>query len=110
MNDRLTLVEQRLGSLADELRTQRLVVVDNCGRERIIATVDGDVAEVTVSDGGELGRRCAVTLCSSPGRDGLPPQLGIQIWCHGDTIVELVAHQEDDGSWQADVAGLFPSS
>lgn len=45
LEERVTQLEQLVAGMAKEVRTSRLVVVDDRGRERIVAEVDSDPAE-----------------------------------------------------------------
>lgn len=98
---------ERGGEPEPEVRTRRLVVVDDLGRPRIVARVVRGMAEVVV-EGAETGpgERTGVALFATggPGPKGgaggeLGEGLGVQVWVHGDPVVEMEAWQEDGGRW-----------
>lgn len=105
---RLAAVERLASGLDREVRTRRLVVHDDDGRERIVAEVVCDTAELRVELGGESpGERSAVVLVASPlvtGRDaadvGMGPAIAVQLWTDGETTVGLEAWPGGDGRWR----------
>ena len=105
---RLAAAERLLADLGRELRTQRIVVHDEEGRERIVAEVVCDTAELRVELGDQAPvERTAVVLVASPlvaGRDagdvGMGPAIALQLWTEGETTVGLEAWPGEDGRWR----------
>lgn len=92
LTTRLARVEAALADLTNEIRTRRLVVVDDDGQERITGEVVRGTAELSVDLSGQpSGRRSSVLVFANPGDEELllPPGLGIQLWVQGDAVDEL---------------------
>ena len=111
--------------MADEIRTKRLVVVDELGRVRLVTEVVGETTELrlelpgdtpgdraTGPDDGAASRsgagRAAVVLHATTSTaegpdDGLGPAVGIQLWADGDSVVEIDSWPGPDGRWQPHV-------
>ena len=122
---RLAALERSVRAMADEIRTRRLVVVDDRGRARLVTEVVGETAELrlelpngppgdraTVPDDGDGSHpgesRAAVVLHATPATvdgpdDGLGPAVGIQLWADGDSVVEIDSWPGPDGRWQPHV-------
>jgi hypothetical protein len=125
MQARLAALEQSVRAMADEIRTRRLVVVDDLGRVRLVTEVIGETTELrlelpggapgdraTGPDDGAATRsgagRAAVVLHATPSTvdgpdDGLGPAVGIQLWADGDSVVEIDSWPGPDGRWQPHV-------
>ncbi|MDA8318115.1 MAG: hypothetical protein M0010_23545 [Actinomycetota bacterium] len=109
---RLDVVERRLaaleadlaaalGRLVAELRTERLVVVDKAGAERIVGEVVGGHAELRLDlPGSSPPRRSSVLVFSSaPGRE--PGEaIGLQLWVEGDLALDLGVIRDLGGPWR----------
>ncbi len=124
MQARLAALERSVRAMADEIRTRRLVVVDDLGRVRLVAEVVGETTELRLelpgapgdraadADDGAASRsgagRAAVVLHATPSTvdgpdDGLGPAVGIQLWADGDSVVEIDSWPGPDGRWQPHV-------
>ena len=125
MQARLAALEQSVRAMADEIRTRRLVVVDDLGRVRLVTEVVGETAELRLElPGGAPGdratgpddeagsrsgeERAAVVLHATPSTvdsrgGGLGPAVGIQLWADGDSVVEIDSWPGPDGRWQPHV-------
>lgn len=89
---RLDRVEAVLAAITDEVRTRRLVVVDDDDQERITGEVVRGTVELSVDLPGQPpGRRSSVLVFANPGDEqlGLPPGLGVQLWVAGDAVDEF---------------------
>lgn len=94
LTTRLARVEAALAELTKEVRTRRLVVVDDDGQERITGEIVRGTAELSVDLPGQPpGRRSSVLAFANPGDEelGLPPGLGVQLWLEGDAVDEFGA-------------------
>ena len=92
MAARLARVEAALSDLGHEVRTRRLVIVDDDGQERIVGEVVRGTAELSIDLPGQPhGRRSSVLVFANPGDEelALPPGLGVQLWVEGDAVDEL---------------------
>lgn len=104
---RVAAVEREVVSLGDELRTRRIVVHDDEGRERIVGEVVGGTAELRVELGDGPGMRSAVVIVASsfvagrgPDDDGMGPAVAVQLWTEGETVAELDAWPDEEGRWR----------
>jgi hypothetical protein len=109
VEERLSDLERAVFAVSDRIRTRELIVVDDHGRPRIVATTLCDTAELRVqlpepSDG---RGRAEVLLYASPltfGHDadleGIGPAVGLQLWAGGDVVGEFDAFCDDDGEWR----------
>jgi hypothetical protein len=95
------------GPTWDEIRTRRLVVVDDQGQERVVAQVVWGTAELRV---GLPGTGSEVVLFASPGRHGLDPGLGLQLWAGGQSVLELDAWPGPGGRWRVSRRGPDPDA
>ncbi|MGH9007868.1 MAG: hypothetical protein ACRDV6_09205 [Acidimicrobiales bacterium] len=98
-------LEEAVRSLADEIRTRQIVVVDDDDHPRIVGEVFGDVAELRLelpTVGDEPGAEVLLFAVSSshPGPVDLGPAVGIQLRARGRAVVELDAWPDPDGRWQ----------
>lgn len=87
-----------------EIRTRRLVVVDDVGNERITLEVDEfDVAQVSVVPmPPPPGSTTAVVLFAIPASDRSGTGVGVELWCDGNSVGGINAWFED-GDWHAAV-------
>jgi hypothetical protein len=107
---RVTALEGTLLAMAREVRTRRLVVVDDAGVPRLVAEVVEGTAELRLSTAmARRGRGTAVVLHAGAGPDGedervqgrgLGALMGLQLWAEGDALVELDAWPGPDGQWR----------
>ena len=107
---RLAAAETTLGRLSQEVRTRRLVVVDDRDRERIVAELDGEDAYLRL----DLPRRegegtTGLILYANTGEDVANPSLGLQFWADGNTVGGFEAWRSPDGQWRSEVAPRPPS-
>jgi len=107
---RLAAAETALGRLAQEVRTRRLVVVDDRDRERIVAELDGEDAYFRL----DLPRRegegtTGLILYANTGGDVASPSLGLQFWADGNAIGGFEAWRSPDGQWRGEVTTQPPS-
>lgn len=80
-----------------ELRTRRLVVVDDEGVERVVASVTAGMAEVRVLlDAVVRGRPSGVSLFAGTDADGVSV-VGLALVADGDSVAEVLARREADG-------------
>lgn len=101
---RLEQLEAVIAALAIELRTQRLVVTDEVGNERIVGEVVGGHAELQlVMPGSQPLEGTAVTLFSMLGDEDAPPGVGLQLWADGNALLEINAWRDNQGNWSTDV-------
>lgn len=90
LRQRVAALERELAALRDEVRTRRLVLVDDQEEERVIAGVDGEVAEVRVRVPHQAGLPSTeVALFAAPAGTLLPSGVGVQLWADGDVVAEL---------------------
>lgn len=106
----MAAVETRLAALGDELRSRRIVVHDDEGRDRIVGEVVANTAELRVELGSGPGERSAVVIVASslvagrgPEDDGMGPAVALQLWTKGQAAIELDAWPGEDGRWQPHV-------
>ncbi len=94
---RLAALERLVSGLGAEVRTERLVVVDAAGGERIEAQVEGSTAvlRVGLGDAEEDGRASAVLYAHDD--PDLGPGVGVQLWAAGDSVFEINATSEPGG-------------
>jgi hypothetical protein len=106
IEERLAGVERSQRQLRDEVRTRRLVVTDDGGRERLVAEIRGSTMELrlTARQTGD-GSRPAALLYVTEGRAigssrfDLGPAVGLQLWADGDAVAELDAWPDESGTW-----------
>jgi hypothetical protein len=96
----------------EEIRTRRLVVVDEAGEERIVATVKRGMATLRVLvAGGAPGEETMVDI--SAGHDSeFGPSIGVYLCARGDEMAVFSAWRDDTtpwregaGPWRAVVSG-----
>jgi hypothetical protein len=94
-------LQHRVERLDSEMRTRRLAVVDDEGRERLVAEAVGEVLEVRMDLPTEGPRgRTGLVCFTTPGDGELSAGLGAQVWVRGDLAGEV--------SWWADRASDSP--
>ena len=87
---RLAELESKVAQLTDELRTGRLVVLDERERERLVAEVVDGVLELRLElPPAPPGRRSALLAFTSPGCEPFGSGLGLQLWADGELVDEL---------------------
>ena len=93
------------GDLIPEVRTRRLVVVDDDGHERIVGEVVSGYAELRLDLPGTAPERSTSLLlfASDVRGNDQGPSLGFQLWIDGDSVLGFSAHEEGSGVWVADV-------
>lgn len=100
LDARVGALERAVAQLSSELRTRRLVVVDERGRERIVGEAVAGHCELRLDLPGEPeARRSALLLYSSPERHELGEGVGLQLWAGGDAVWDLAAWRESNGEW-----------
>lgn len=107
--DRLATLEATVASLAAEVRTRRLTVCDDSGRERIVAEVAGGQAQLrltfvgprTPGPNGVPTTTAAVLVFACPAHDDLGPLAGLQVWADGDVVAAVEAWADAPGRWRA---------
>ena len=82
--------------VTDEVRTRRLVVVDDAGRPRITVTVERGTASVRVdAPGGDP----SVELYALDALDADPPEVGWALFARGNVVTTVLTHGPDgDGA------------
>ncbi|HVX23207.1 MAG TPA: hypothetical protein VHB02_17835 [Acidimicrobiales bacterium] len=87
---------------ADEVRTRRLVIVDQDGTERIVAEVVKSIAEVRVALPEIDGHTGSAQLYAAEhdGQGGFGPMIGLQIWADGNVRAGLDVWPEGWG-WKS---------
>ncbi len=87
-----------------EIRTRRLAIVDDEGRERVIGAVVRDQAELRVdAPASGCGEPSSVVMYACPDDGDLGPSCGIQIWVGGNAMGGVDAWPGSDGTWQLHV-------
>lgn len=106
VEERLARLEARAGALTGEVRTHRLVVVDERGNERLVAEVRGSTVELRLTTAGlGDGARPTAVLYVTDDRGpraaalGIGAATGLQLWAEGNAVAELDAWPDDSGSW-----------
>jgi hypothetical protein len=101
---RLADLERRVAAMADalarlshELRTRRLVVVDDHGAPRVVADVTRGTAELRVTDGDGAE---VVLHAGAADLDGVEPSFGAHLRHGGDALAEVDAAPDDGGRWR----------
>jgi hypothetical protein len=101
---RLARLEEALEALGREVRTRRLIVLDDARGPRIIGEVADGVAEVRVELGpSPAGASPSVLVFAADGTGGglgLDPAVGVQLWADGGGVIELTASPDADGRWR----------
>ena len=107
----MATVQKALGGLGHEVRTGRLVVIDDHGDAVLTAECVGGTTELRVEiPSGSVGRSTAAVLYAgdparAQERAGVPcelgPAVGLQVWADGDAVAELDAWPGTDGRWRA---------
>jgi hypothetical protein len=94
---RLERVEQEITAMRSEVRTRHLVVEDEAGFERVVATssiVRALEPGVHVFAKSEEGRdRSRASLWASDGDDDGPEAVGMTLWGRGDAYLDVEARQ-----------------
>ncbi|MGH9044085.1 MAG: hypothetical protein ACRDVP_04475 [Acidimicrobiales bacterium] len=102
---RLAALETSVERLGAELRTSRLSLVDALGRERLVAQVVDDVAELRLDlPTGAHSRRSGVLVFAAPGGRSLPAGFGVQLWLQGDLF--KILFEEYEGAGGAECLGV----
>ncbi|HET9731064.1 MAG TPA: hypothetical protein VFP54_00170 [Acidimicrobiales bacterium] len=96
----MAALEARLAALSRqvqtaELRARRLTLVDEAGRERLVAEMVGTVAELRFDlPGLPPGRRTSLLLFAVPDQPDWCAGLGVQLWVDGNLVDELTWWQD----------------
>ena len=94
--ERLDALEREVASLRQQVQTERLVVVDGAGRERLVAAVVGPAIELRMPLSDSVpGRTTGVLVFAVDGRDGLPGGVGVQLWGDGSLVRELTLWEDE---------------
>jgi hypothetical protein len=102
---RLSLLEEHVAGLRDEVRTRQLIVVDDDDHPRIVGEVFGDVAELRLELPGtpeEPGPELLLFAIGHmrPGPDDLGPAIGLQLRAGDGALFELDAWPDGSGAWR----------
>ncbi|HVC25449.1 MAG TPA: hypothetical protein VND23_06820 [Acidimicrobiales bacterium] len=98
---RLDSLERAITAIEREVRTRRLVVVDDDGDERVVAEVADGHAELRLDlPRGQRGQRSSVLIFATPPSAELGEGVGLQLWGDGDSLLELCAWRSG-GRWNA---------
>ncbi|HVX22752.1 MAG TPA: hypothetical protein VHB02_15495 [Acidimicrobiales bacterium] len=92
IEERLRRLEAFMLRSGTEVRTRRLVVTDDDGRERIVGEVVGTTAELRVDlPEGMTDGRSSVLCFANPGDPDLQLGwgLGVQLWVEGDIVDQM---------------------
>jgi hypothetical protein len=93
---RMVALEREIASLRQEVRTQRLVVVDDAGHERLVAAVVGPAIELRMPLSNSVpGHTTGILLFAIDGSDGLPGGVGVQLWGNGLLVKELTLWEDE---------------
>ncbi|MHB8246433.1 MAG: hypothetical protein ACYDGN_14015 [Acidimicrobiales bacterium] len=88
--ERVARLQSELARLRDVVRTNRLVVVDEEDRERLVAEINDGVLELRLQlPSGGAGQRTELLAFTTPPRDVLAPGLGMQLWANGNLVKEF---------------------
>jgi hypothetical protein len=87
LQSRVAALERAVAAHEAEVRTRRLVVVDDTGAERLITAVGESFAEVRLSVGGRR-RRLDVVLVAArePSDPRAGATAGVEVWFDGDHL------------------------
>jgi hypothetical protein len=96
---------------SDEVRTRRLVIVDDDGTDRIVAEVRRSIAEVRVALPDIDGHTGSVQIYAAEhdGKGELGPMLGVQAWADGNVRAGIDVWLEE-GRWRSTVYSPDESS
>lgn len=95
LEDRLLSVERAVAQLSTEVTTRRLRIIDQQNRERIVAEVVGETAELRVEapTGSRRGRTHVVVFATPPGAADIggerEPWIGVAFQVEGDISTAL---------------------
>lgn len=79
-----------LERLRQEVRTSRLVVVDEHAQERLVAELVDNVMELRLTlPGSAAGYRTSLLVFATPARPDWSAGLGVQLWANGTVVREL---------------------
>ncbi|MHB1585274.1 MAG: hypothetical protein ACYC0E_16155 [Acidimicrobiales bacterium] len=98
LSSRLEHLEEAARYLQMEVRTRRLVIVDDEGRERVVGEVRRDVAELHVDVPRRRGDgHTSVLLFAAPVDRimGFGPGIGLQLWVDGEAVERLEVWQDE---------------
>ena len=96
VEERLKRLKEAVAGLSAEVRTRRLVVTDDRGRDRIVGEVVDGVTELRLDLSGRPQGRTEVLVFANPGNDELGPGVDVQLWDDGDCIDELTVWSDID--------------
>jgi hypothetical protein len=103
--DDLAALRTQVAKLGKEVRTERLVVTDAAGRERMVAQVEGSTAVLCVGLARAEGERPASAVIYAQDDPDLGPGVGVQLWAAGDSVVEVSATRQPNRRWRVVVNG-----
>jgi hypothetical protein len=93
---RVDALEREIAAMRLQVRTGRLVVVDEAGRERLVAGLVGPAIELRLPLAASTPSRITeVVLFAVEGRDGLAGGVGVQLWGDGTVVRELTLWQDE---------------
>ena len=102
--ERVACLERALTALATELRTRRVVVVDDESAERVVIDTVDDVAEVRVFVPGTApGKSCMAALFAAAVTSDGGLGAGLQVVAEGDNVIELAAWRIEPRRWEANL-------
>lgn len=121
---RLRALEETVAFLSITVRTRRLAVCDDSGRECIVAEVVDGQAQLRLSfvDSRTPSRRtgvwaatpradvhsASVLVFACPASQDLGPLAGMQVWADGDAVAAIEAWADTPGQWRSAVHVVGP--
>jgi len=104
ITERMARVERSIAALSDTLthqvRTRRLVVVDEDDNERIVGSADHGIAELRIELPTRAGRHGSLALVAFHGSFDGSPTIGVDLWADGNSVAGLSAWLGEDGGWK----------
>ena len=92
---RLARLEERVDRLGRELRTRRLVLLDEQDAERLVAEVTDRVVLLRLLLSGDRPPGDGLVLFAAPATEDLPPGCGLQVWQDGELVTFLEWWESD---------------
>jgi hypothetical protein len=104
----LTEIGRTVGAFENEIRTRRLVIVDDTDHPWIVGEVSAEAAELRLElptlSGTQGPELLLFALAGThPGPVDLGPGIGLQLRAHGQAIFELDAWPHTNGVWHPHV-------
>ncbi len=88
LKDQVAALSESVDALAEEVTTQRLVVVDKLGQQRVVVTGHKNYGSVVVRTDSPIGTTTGIELYAADGVGEQGPEMGLCVLRDGDVAID----------------------